>query len=139
MADDNVESTAPIATEKPSEATKPEYVQDKFWNVDTKQVNIENLSSSYNTLEQKLGTRTEDLSKQIRGDIDKERLSKVPESYKLNVPEVPESVNLKVDKEMGLVKWWDETAKGAGLSQDQYDSGVKAFVDNAISSYLIGI
>ena len=134
MADDNVESTAPIATEKPSEATKPDYVQDKFWNVDTKQVNIENLSSSYNTLEQKLGTRTEDLSKQIRGDIDKERLSKVPESYKLNVPEVPESVNLKVDKEMGLVKWWDETAKSAGLSQDQYDSGVKAFVDNAISS-----
>ena len=113
MADDNVESTAPIATELPSEATKPEYVQDKFWNVDTKQVNIENLSSSYNTLEKKLGTRTDDLSKQIRGDIDKERLSKVPESYKLNVPEVPESVNLKVDKEMGLVKWWDVTAKDA--------------------------
>jgi len=46
MADDNVESTTPIATEKPSEATKPEYVQDKFWNADTKQVNIENLASS---------------------------------------------------------------------------------------------
>ena len=134
MADDNVESTAPIATEKPSEATKPDYVQDKFWNVDTKQVNIENLASSYNTLEKKLGTRTEDLSKQIRGDLEKERLSKVPESYKLNVPEIPQNIDLKVDKEMGLVKWWDETAKSAGLSQDQYDAGVKAFVDNAVSS-----
>ena len=100
MAEDNVESTAPIATEKPSEATKPEYVQDKFWNVDTKQVNIENLSSSYNTLEQKLGTRTEDISKQIRDDIEKERLNKVPESYKLNVPEIPQNVDLKVDKEI---------------------------------------
>ena len=133
MADDNVESTAPIATEKPSEATKPDYVQDKFWNVDTKQVNIENLSSSYNTLEKKLGTRTEDLSKQIRGDLEKERLSKVPESYKLNVPEIPQNVNLKVDKEMELVKWWDNTAKSVGLSQEQYDTGVKAFVDNALS------
>ena len=133
MADDNVESTAPIATEAPSEATKPDYVQDKFWNVDTKQVNIENLSSSYNTLEQKLGTRTEDISKQIRGDIEKERLNKVPESYKLNVPEIPQNVDLKVDKEMGLVKWWDTTAKSAGLSQEQYDTGVKAFVDNVLS------
>ena len=133
MADDNVESTAPIATEAPSEATKPDYVQDKFWNVDTKQVNIENLSSSYNTLEKKLGTRTEDISKQIRGDIEKERLNKVPESYKLNVPEIPQNVDLKVDKEMELVKWWDTTAKGAGLSQEQYDKGVQAFVDNALT------
>ena len=133
MADDNVESTAPIATEAPSEATKPDYVQDKLWNVDTMQVNIENLSSSYNTLEQKLGTRTEDISKQIRGDIEKERLNKVPESYKLNIPEIPQNVDLKVDKEMGLVKWWDTTAKSAGLSQEQYDTGVKAFVDNVLS------
>ena len=133
MADDNVETTAPIATEAPSEATKPDYVQDKFWNVNSKQVNIENLASSYNTLEKKLGTRTEDLSKQIRGDLEKERLSKVPESYKLNVPEIPQNINLKVDKEMELVKWWDNTAKSVGLSQEQYDTGVKAFVDNALS------
>ena len=72
MADDNVEVSAPIATEKPSEAAKPEYVQDKFWDDTTKQVNIENLSSSYNSLESKLGSRTEDLSKQIRIDIEAE-------------------------------------------------------------------
>ena len=64
MADDNA-SAAPIATETPSEVTKPEYVQDKFWNADTKEVNIENLASSYNSLESKLGSRTEDLTKQI--------------------------------------------------------------------------
>ena len=134
MADDNAkETTAPIATEQPSEATRPEYVQEKFWNADTKQVNVENLASSYNTLEQKLGSRTEDLSKQIRDDIEKERLNNVPESYKLNVPEIPENVNLKVDKDMDLVKWWDGTAKKAGLSQEQYDEGVKAFVTNAMA------
>ena len=136
MADDNAntETTAPIATEQPSEATRPEYVQEKFWNADTKQVNLENLSSSYNTLEKKLGSRTEDLSKQIRDDLEKERLSKVPESYKLNIPEIPENVDLKVDKDMELVKWWDNTAKTAGLSQEQYDQGVKAFVSNAMAS-----
>lgn len=30
MADDNA-NTAPVATEKPTEATKPEFIQDKFW------------------------------------------------------------------------------------------------------------
>jgi len=35
---------------------------------------------------------------------------------------------------MGIVKWWDQTAKDSGLSQEQYDAGVKAFVDNAVSN-----
>ena len=57
MADDN--ANAPVATEESSEVTKPEYVQDKFWNTESNQVNIENLASSYNSLEAKLGSRTE--------------------------------------------------------------------------------
>jgi len=134
MADDNAEVSAPIATEQPSEATKPEYVQDKFWDETTKQVNIENLASSYNSLESKLGSRTEDLTKQIRTDLEAEKIKNVPESYKLNVPELDDKVNLTIDKEMPIVQWWDKTAKDAGLSQEQYDDGVKAFVDNALAN-----
>ena len=70
MADDNVENqSAPVTTDsKDAAVTKPEYVQDKFWDADRKEVNLENLASSYNALEKKLGSRTEDLSKQIRTD-----------------------------------------------------------------------
>ena len=133
MADDNATS-APIATETiGSEVSKPDYVQDKFSDSDSKQVNIETLSSSYNTLESKLGSRTEDLTKQIRTDLEVEKLKNVPESYKLNVPEM-ENTKLSVTAEMPIVKWWGETAKDAGLSQEQYDSGVKAFVDNAVAN-----
>ena len=133
MADDNVEVSAPIATEAPSEAAKPEYVQDKFWNETTKEVNIENLASSYNTLESKLGSRTEDLSKQIRTDIESERMKNVPESYKLNIPEM-ENAKVSISEDMPIVQWWGETAKSAGLSQEQYDSGVKAFMNNAVAN-----
>jgi hypothetical protein len=55
-----------------TEGSKPDYVQDKFWNKDLNEINIEELSSSYNSLEKKLGARTEDLSKQIREDISNE-------------------------------------------------------------------
>lgn len=133
MADDNA-SSAPIATETPSEVTKPEYVQDKFWNADTKEVNIENLASSYNSLESKLGSRTEDLTKQIRTDLENERLSKVPESYKLNVPEMDENTKVTISEDMPIVQWWGKTAKEAGLSQEQYDAGVNAFVQNATAN-----
>lgn len=131
MADDN--ANAPVATETPTAVSKPEYVQDKFWDADKQEVNIENLASSYNSLESKLGSRTEDLTKQIRTDIEAERLKNVPESYKLNVPEM-ENANISISEDMPIVKWWGETAKTAGLSQEQYDSGVKAFVDNAVAN-----
>ena len=132
MADDNA-NAAPIVTEKTSEITKPDYVQDKFWDADKKEVNIENLSSSYNSLESKLGSRTEDLTKQIRTDLEAEKLKNVPETYKLNVPEI-ENTSVKVSEDMPIVQWWNKTAKDAGLSQEQYDSGVKAFVDNAVAN-----
>ena len=131
MADDN--ANAPVATETPTAVSKPEYVQDKFWDAEKQEVNIENLSSSYNSLESKLGSRTEDLTKQIRTDIEAERLKNVPESYKLNVPEM-ENASISISEDMPIVKWWGETAKTAGLSQEQYDSGVKAFVDNAVAN-----
>ena len=131
MADDN--ANAPIATEEPSAVTKPEFVQDKFWDADKQEVNIENLASSYNSLESKLGSRTEDLTKQIRTDLEAERLKNVPESYKLNVPEM-ENTKIVVTEDMPIVKWWAETAKNAGLSQEQYDTGVKAFIDNAVAN-----
>ena len=52
----------------------------------------------YNALEKKLGMRTDELSKQIRTDIEQERKSVVPEEYKIVVPEVPEHINIEVNK-----------------------------------------
>ena len=57
---------------------RPEYVSEKFWNADTNEVNLEDLASSYNSLEKKLGSRTEELSKQIRQDIEQERIANTP-------------------------------------------------------------
>lgn len=134
MADDNANS-APVATEQSSETTsRPEYVQEKFWNAEKGEVNIENLASSYNSLESKLGSRTEDLTKQIRTDIENEKLQNVPEEYKLNVPELDGNVSLDISNDMPIVQWWNQTARNAGLSQEQYDEGVKVFVDNAIAN-----
>ena len=134
MVDDN--ATAPIATEAQEQTVsdKPEFVQDKFWDADRKEVNLENLASSYNALEKKLGSRTDDLSKQVRQDLEQERLGKVPEEYKITVPELPENVDVSVSDDMEIVQWWKETAKQNGLSQEQFDQGVQVFIDNAMAT-----
>lgn len=135
MVDDNA-TNAPVTTDSQEQTavTKPEFVQDKFWDADRKEVNLENLASSYNALEKKLGSRTEDLSKQIRTDIEQEKLTKTPEEYKVNLPELPENVDVSVSDDMEIVQWWKETAKQNGLSQEQFDQGVNAFVNNAIAT-----
>ena len=136
MVDDNATNQAPVTTDSKEQTvvSKPEYVQDKFWDADRKEVNLENLASSYNALEKKLGSRTEDLSKQIRQDIELERLKNAPEAYKVNLPELPENVDVSVSDDMEIVQWWKETAKKNGLSQDQFDEGVNMFINNAVSA-----
>jgi hypothetical protein len=139
MADDNAQ--APIATDTQTESgetsantSKPEFIQDKFWDTERNEVNLENLASSYNSLEKKLGSRTEDLSKQIREDLEMEKLKSAPEEYKVNLPELPENVDVSVSDDMEIVQWWKETAKKNGLSQDQFDQGVEMFVNNAMAT-----
>ena len=116
MADDNAQ--APIATDTQTESgetsantSKPEFIQDKFWDAKRNEVNLENLASSYNSLEKKLGSRTEDLSKQIREDLEMEKLKSAPEEYKVNLPELPENVDVSVSDDMEIVQWWKDTAK----------------------------
>ena len=113
---------------------RPEYISEKFWNTDTNEVNLEDLASSYNSLEKKLGSRTEELSKQIREDIEKERIANTPKEYELFQPEIPEGVSIEVNKDIPLLQWWEETARKKGLSQEEYNDGIKKFVDNQIAA-----
>ena len=56
MAEEVTQSTENQETKT---VEKPEYVPDKFWNKDLNEVNVEELSASYNSLEKKLGARTD--------------------------------------------------------------------------------
>ena len=114
-------------------SAKPEYISDKFWDNDRGEVNVESLGTSYNSLEKKLGQRTDELTKQIRTDIEQERSAKVPEKYEITMPEIPEDVNIEVNEEQELLKEWSNICKDNGLSQDIFNRGVNAFVNNEIA------
>lgn len=125
------ENTSKDTTQETS--TRPEYIPEKFWNEEAGEVNVESLSTSYNSLEKKLGQRTDELTKQIRTDIEQERNAKVPEKYEIKMPEIPEDINIEVHEDQPLLKWWSETARSMGLSQDQFNEGINQFVQNEIA------
>ena len=125
------ENTSQDTTQETS--TRPEYIPEKFWNEEAGEVNVESLSTSYNSLEKKLGQRTDELTKQIRTDIEQERNAKVPEKYEIKMPEIPEDINIEVHEDQPLLKWWGETAKPMGLSQEQFNEGINQFVQNEIA------
>ena len=124
-------------TGQPQQETieRPDYVPEKFWDTERHEPNIEALGSSYKSLESKLGQRTEDLTKSIREDIVKEQKANVPDGdYELVTPDIHEGVEVNLEPDLPLVQWWGEFAREKGLSQNEFNSGVKAFVDNAVNT-----
>ena len=135
MSEEQVqETTQEVSQENTTEVQIPEYIPEKFWDTDRNEIKVEELGASYKALEQKLGMRTEDLTKQLREDLEAERKSSVPESYEIRLPEVPEDVEISVDPEQDLVKSWQQICRDNGLSQEVFDQGVAAFVNNEESS-----
>jgi|SRR5210317_485176 hypothetical protein len=134
MSEEQVqETTQEVSQENTTETQIPEYIPEKFWDTDRNEIKVEELGASYKALEQKLGMRTEDLVKQVQEDYENQRKSSVPESYEVRLPEVPEDVEITVDPEQELVKSWQQICKDNGLSQEVFDQGVAAFVNNEIA------
>tara|TARA_Y100001938_G_scaffold93430_1_gene128066 strand:- start:223 stop:972 length:750 start_codon:yes stop_codon:yes gene_type:complete len=135
------EETTQSETQEPVQATentevsvdRPEYVPEKFWDTDRNEIKVEELSASYNSLEKKLGMRTDELSKQIRTDIEQEAKTAVPEKYEIVMPEIPKEINVEVNEEQELLKEWSNICRENHLSQDVFNRGVNAFVNNEIA------
>jgi hypothetical protein len=134
MSEEQVqETTQEVSQENTTEVQIPEYIPEKFWDTERNEIKVEELGASYKALEQKLGMRTEDLVKQVQEDYENQRKSSVPESYEVRLPEIPEDVEITVDPEQDLVKSWQQICRDNGLSQEVFDQGVAAFVNNEIA------
>jgi len=120
-------------TEASTETEIPSYVPEKFWNSDLNEVNVEELGASYKALEKKLGQRTEELAGNIREEVLADISGQAPEKYEMVMPELPDGVQIDVDPEQPLLKWWEETARSKGLSNEDFNKGIEAFVQNEIA------
>lgn len=133
MSEEQVQETQELSQDSTTQVEIPEYIPTKFWDVDRNEIKVEELGASYKALEKRLGMRTDELSKQIREDLEAERKSSVPESYEIRLPELPDTVEINVDPEQELLKSWQQICRDNGLSQEVFDQGVAAFVNNEVA------
>ena len=133
MSEDQSTENKEASTETSTETEIPSYVPEKFWNSDLNEVNVEELGASYKALEKKLGQRTEELAGTIREEVLADISGQAPEKYEMVMPELPEGVQIDVDPEQPLLKWWEETARSRGLSNEDFNKGIEAFVQNEIA------
>jgi hypothetical protein len=122
-----------VAEENKVESSIPEYVPEKFWDKDKNELNVEELGMSYKALEKKLGQRTDVLYKELEEDYANKMSAKAPEEYVIPELELPEGVNVDINTEEPMLQWWADTARKAGLSQEQFAEGIEQFVNNEIA------
>ena len=101
-----------------SQPQRPEWLPEKY-------NTGEDLAKAYKELESKLGTKDEDLRKQIVEEIQTEAFSERPESagdYQL-----PESVDQESAVDNDLLQWWAEHSFENGFSQEEFNKGIEMY------------
>ncbi|ANS04054.1 capsid assembly protein [uncultured Mediterranean phage uvDeep-CGR2-KM21-C368] len=129
---DNIEETteATESTETKEEASRPEYVPEKFWDDKSKEIKYEDAFKSYNELETAFGKKVEDLSATIRKEIETDSIKNRPETsdkYEIKLPEEMSKWGLEDVNDNPITKWWRDVAWNAGFDNDTFNKGIEEY------------
>ena len=114
-----------VPAEEATVVDRPEYVPEKFWK-DGK-ADYEGMGKSYTQLEGFVGGKEETLKEKIMNDLASEHDANVPETYEL--PALPDGITEEMVTDNPMTAWWGETAKANGMNQEEYESGIGAYVE----------
>jgi len=106
-------------------ADRPEWLPEKFWNDGNP--DYENLSKSYSELEKLSSRKKDELTTEIKTEIETERMKAVPEAPdKYALPEIPEQYNT----ETPLMEGWKKYCHNNKLDQDAFNAGINLFIES---------
>jgi len=114
--------------EQPPVAERPEYVPEKFYNPETGEIRTEEMAKSYTQLETFSKGKESEMEEKIIEKLATEHAQNVPETYEL--PALPEGITEEMVEANPLTAWWKDTAKENGFTQEEFNDGVVAFVEN---------
>lgn len=130
--DENLENEGDRQGGDEEKAVRPDYVPENFWDADKGAVRLEDFGKSYSELRKKLSTRTDDLEKKIREELDGQK-PKTPEAYEFTLPKdsnfEPDESFKVIDVDHPAAKKAVDFAKARGLSQDDFSQMVGIFVE----------
>jgi len=110
--------------EVPQEA-RPEHIPEKFWKEGT--VDYNEMAKSYTQLESYAGGKEETIREKLIEELATEHAESVPETYEL--PALPEGITEEDVESNPIYAWWNDTARENGMSQEEYEGGITAYVE----------
>jgi len=124
------------------EGGKPDFVNEKFWNPDTKAVDIEGLSRSYDELGTKIREKTEDTRQTIIGELENDRLAKRPQTADDYEVKIPDDLRATMGDDMEfnfvdgdpMMTFWKEFSFEQGYDQATFESGISAYITSSFAS-----
>ena len=106
-------------------AERPEWLPEKFFKDGTP--DYEGLAKSYTEAESYIGKKKEDLTEEIKIQLQEEQIKNVPEAPdKYNLPEIPEQYNT----ETPLMDGWRKYCHDNKLGQEAFDKGIDLFIQS---------
>ena len=127
---------APKSQVAKDKGSKPEYVPDKFWDADSKQVRVEDLVTSYNEMGKKIRERSDDIRKNVLSEMESEKTANRPESadkYETILSDefkesLPAGLEFEFNENDPLMSYWRNLAFEQGMSQEQFQEGLQLYI-----------
>ena len=120
--------TQEATTTEPS--PRPEYIPEKFWNIDKGEVNMEEFGKSYTNLEKYVGGKKEELRDQIVDELQQEAIAERPEKVEgYELPKLPDGVTEELVNANPMTDWWRNFCYENAYDQEVFEDGVNKYVD----------
>lgn len=116
---------------------RPDYIPEKFWDADGEEPKVEELGRGYLELERYVGKKRDEIREEVVNQYNQELNVNRPEAADKYVASFSEEspfhkVQDDIDYEDPLIKLWQETSYKAGLSQNEFSTGVETYLTNSI-------
>ena len=128
MADEQIteqEILEEVPQEEVPQTERPDHVPEKFWK-DGK-ITADEMAKSYTQLEAYSSGKEETIKEKLMEELANEHAENVPESYEM--PKLPEGITEEMVNNNPMTSWWTDFAKENGFTQEEFDSGITAYVE----------
>jgi hypothetical protein len=113
-------------------AQRPDFIPEKFWDIDTGNINLEEFGKSYSNLEKYVGGKKDQLRQVVMDELALEAEESTPEFYEL--PPLPANITEEMIQANPMTDWWGKFCKENSYPQETYEEGINKYVDSFVSN-----
>ena len=117
-------------TTEPS--ARPDFIPEKFWDIDTGNINIEEFGKSYSNLEKYVGGKKDELRQVVMDELALEAEESAPEVYEL--PPLPENITEEMIEANPMTDWWGNFCKENAYPQEIFEEGINKYIDSFVDT-----